>query len=80
MLAMELAQQTEKPKVELPQPYADFRDVFEKKTIDELLHQGPLIIPLNSMKDFPQKWPKSVTILFLYRRTLLISFNTSRCY
>ena len=36
MLATELAQQMEKPKVELPQPYADFRDVFEKKTIDEL--------------------------------------------
>ena len=36
MLATELAQQMKKPKVELPQPYADFRDVFEKKTIDEL--------------------------------------------
>ena len=35
-LAMELAQQTEKPKAKLPQPYADFRDIFEKKTIDEL--------------------------------------------
>ena len=36
MLAMELAQQMEKPKTKLPQPYADFRDVFEKKTINEL--------------------------------------------
>ena len=35
-LAMELAQQMEKPKAKLPQPYANFRDVFEKKTIDEL--------------------------------------------
>ena len=35
-LATELAQQTEKPKAELPQPYVDFRNVFEKKTIDEL--------------------------------------------
>ena len=35
-LATELAQQMEKPKAELPQPYVDFRDVFEKKTIDEL--------------------------------------------
>ena len=26
----------EKPKAKLPQPYANFRDVFEKKTIDEL--------------------------------------------
>ena len=36
MLATELAQQTEKPKIKLPQPYADFSNVFEKKTIDEL--------------------------------------------
>ena len=36
MLATELSQQTEKPKAELPQPYVNFRDVFEKKTIDEL--------------------------------------------
>ena len=36
MLAMELAQQMERPKAELSQPYADFRDVFEKKTIDKL--------------------------------------------
>ena len=36
-LATELAQQTEKSKAELPQSYADFMDVFEKKTIDELL-------------------------------------------
>ena len=36
MLATELAQQMEKPKAELPQPYADFMDVFEKKTIEEL--------------------------------------------
>ena len=36
MLAMELAQQTEKPKAKLPQPYIDFKDIFEKKTIDEL--------------------------------------------
>ena len=36
MLATELAQQTEKPKADLPQPYADFMDVFEKKAIDEL--------------------------------------------
>ena len=37
MLATELAQQMEKPKAELPQPYADHsRDIFEKKTIDEL--------------------------------------------
>ena len=36
MLAMELAQQTEKSKAELPQPYADFRNIFEKKIIDEL--------------------------------------------
>ena len=36
MLAIELAQQMEKPKAELPQPYADFMDVFEKKTIEEL--------------------------------------------
>ena len=36
MLATELAQQMEKPKAELPQPYANFRDVFENKTIDEL--------------------------------------------
>ena len=35
-LAMELAQQTEKPKAKLPQLYVDFKDVFEKKTIDEL--------------------------------------------
>ena len=35
-LAMKLAQQTEKPKAELPQPYIDFRDIFEKKTIEEL--------------------------------------------
>ena len=33
---MELAQQTKKPKAKLPWPYANFRDVFEKKTIDEL--------------------------------------------
>ena len=33
---MELAQQTEKPKAKLPQLYVDFKDVFEKKTIDEL--------------------------------------------
>ena len=36
MLATELAQQTEKPKAKLLQPYVDFRDIFEKKTIDEL--------------------------------------------
>ena len=36
ILATELAQQTEKPKAELPQPYADFSNVFKKKTIDEL--------------------------------------------
>ena len=35
-LAIELAQQTEKPKAELPQPYANIMDVFKKKTIDEL--------------------------------------------
>ena len=35
-LAMKLAQQMEKPKAELPQPYVDFRDVFEKKNINEL--------------------------------------------
>ena len=35
-LAMELAQQTEKPKAKLLQPYVNFRDIFEKKTIDEL--------------------------------------------
>ena len=35
-LAMELAQQMEKPKAKLPQPYVDFRNIFEKKTIDEL--------------------------------------------
>ena len=35
-LTTELAQQTEKPKAKLPQPYIDFRDIFEKKTIDEL--------------------------------------------
>ena len=58
-LAMELAQQMEKPKAELPQPYVDFRDVFEKKTIDKLSHREPLIMPLNSTKDSPQKWPKS---------------------
>ena len=34
---MELAQQMEKPKAELPQPYVNFRNIFEKKTIDELL-------------------------------------------
>ena len=33
---MELAQQTEKPKAKLPQSYIDFKDIFEKKTIDEL--------------------------------------------
>ena len=33
---MELAQQTEKPKAELPQPYADFSNVFKKRTIDKL--------------------------------------------
>ena len=36
MLATKLAQQMEKPKAELPQPYVDLRDIFEKKTIDEL--------------------------------------------
>ena len=36
MLATELAQQMEKPKAKLPQSYANFRDVFEKKTINEL--------------------------------------------
>ena len=36
-LAMELAQQMEKPKAKLPQSYANFRDIFEKKTINELL-------------------------------------------
>ena len=36
ILAMELAQQMEKPKTKLPWPYANFSDVFEKKTIDEL--------------------------------------------
>ena len=36
MLATELAQQTKKPKAKLPQPYVDFRDVFEKMTIDKL--------------------------------------------
>ena len=35
-LAMELAQQTEKPKVKLSQPCVDFKNVFEKKTINEL--------------------------------------------
>ena len=35
-LATELAQQMEKPKAELPQSYVDFRDIFEKKTIDKL--------------------------------------------
>ena len=36
MLAMELAQQTEKPKAKLPQPYVNFRNIFEKKTIEKL--------------------------------------------
>ena len=27
----------EKPKAKLPQSYVNFRDIFEKKTIDELL-------------------------------------------
>ena len=31
MLATELAQQMEKPKAELPQPYTDPRDICEKK-------------------------------------------------
>ena len=35
-IATELAQLTEKPKAKLPQPYVDFRDIFEKKTIDKL--------------------------------------------
>ena len=35
-LATELAQQMEKPKADLPQPYADFMDVFKKKTINKL--------------------------------------------
>ena len=35
-LAIELAQQMEKLKAKLPQPYANFRDIFEKKTINEL--------------------------------------------
>ena len=36
MLATELAQQTENSKIKLPQSYANFSNVFEKKTIDEL--------------------------------------------
>ena len=36
-LATELIQQTEKSNAELPQPYADFSDIFKKKIIDELL-------------------------------------------
>ena len=36
MLATELAQQTEKPKAKLPQLYTNFRDIFQKKTIDKL--------------------------------------------
>ena len=35
-LAMELAQQMKKPKAELSQSYVNFRNIFEKKTIDEL--------------------------------------------
>ena len=35
-LATELAQQMEKPKAKLSQPYVDFRDIFKKKTIDKL--------------------------------------------
>ena len=35
-LAMELVQQMEKPKAKLPWPYADFSNIFKKKTIDEL--------------------------------------------
>ena len=33
---MKLAQLKEKPKAKLPQPYVNFRDIFEKKTIEEL--------------------------------------------
>ena len=35
-LAIELAQQMKKPKAKLPQLYVNFKDTFEKKTIDEL--------------------------------------------
>ena len=41
-LATELAQQMEKSKGKLSQPYTNFSDVFEKEPSMNSLHPGPL--------------------------------------
>ena len=58
MLATELAQQKENSKAKLPQPYITFRDVFEKKTIDELPPSRTFDHPIELNEGFSPKVAK----------------------
>ena len=57
-LVTELAQQMEKPKAKLPQSYVDFRDVFDKKTIDELPPSRTFDYAIELNKGFSSKVAK----------------------
>ena len=58
MLAIELAQQMEKPKAELPQPYANFMYVFKKKTINKLPPSRPFDHTIEFNEGFSPKVAK----------------------